>query len=249
MEDTTLYISIIFGLILFLSVFTFYIGVNNPGRFLIMTLGWIFLQTGISVSGFYEETETFPLRIVLLVVPPVLSMLWLFFSARGKSFLDNINIHMLIVIHVVRAPIELVIFWLFICKAMPYEMTFGGGNLDIISGLTVPLIYYLGIMRGKIRWKILLVWNLVCLGLLLNVVLKSTLAAPFFSRAVVFGQPNIAMLHFPFVLLPGVIVPILLCAHLAVIRKLLKVYWFEFKNTPYIAKRAVKTKIACHENI
>lgn len=249
MEDITFYISIIFGLIVFLSVFTFYTGVNNSRGFLIVTLGWIFLQTGISISGFYEETKAFPLRITVLVLPPVSFMLWLFFSASGKLLLDNVNIHMLIVIHVVRAPIELVIYGLFICKAVPHEMTFGGGNPDIIPGLTVPVVYYLGIMRGKIRWKMLVIWNLVCLGLLVNMIMKSALSAPFFFQTIALGQPNTAMLHFPFVLFPAVIIPILLCAHFAVIRNLVKAHWYEAKNRPYTAKRAVKTKIAYHENI
>ncbi len=242
MEDITFYISIIFGLIVFLSVFTFYKGVNSSKGFLILTLGWIFLQTGISISGFYEGTNVFPLRVAVLVLPPVLFPFWLFFFARGKSLLVNVNIHMLIVIHVVRVPIELVIYWLFICKALPHEMTVGGGNPDIIAGLTVPAVYYLGIMSGKIRWKMLVVWNLVCFGLLLNMVLKSALAAPFFSQEIAFGQPNTAMLHFPFVLLPGVIIPILLCAHLAVIRNLVKAYWHEPKHSPYTAKRVVKNQ-------
>lgn len=249
MEDITFYISIVFGLIVFLSVFTFYKGVNNSRGFLILTLSWIFLQTGISISGFYEDINVFPLRVAVLVLPPVSFMLWLFFSASGKSLLDNVNIHMLIVIHVVRAPIELVIYGLFMCKAVPHAMTFSGGNPDIIPGLTVPVVYYLGIMRGKIRWKMLVIWNLVCLGLLLNVIVKSAWSAPFFFQTIVSEHPNTAMLHFPLVLFPAVIIPILLCAHLAVIRNLVKGYWYETKNRPYTAKRVVKTKIAYHENI
>jgi hypothetical protein len=104
-------------------------------------------------------------------------------------------------------------------------------------------------MRGEIRWKMLVIWNLVCLGLLSNMILKSALSAPFFFQTIAFGQPNTAMLHFPFVLFPGVIMPILLCAHLAVIRNLVKAHWYESKNRSYTAKRAVKTKIAYHENI
>ncbi|HUQ96495.1 MAG TPA: hypothetical protein VM010_02440, partial [Chitinophagaceae bacterium] len=36
-----------------------------------------------------------------------------------------------------------------------------------------------------------------------------------------FDQPDIAVLYFPFVLLPGVVVPVVLLSHLAAIRQLL----------------------------
>jgi hypothetical protein len=65
-----------------------------------------------------------------------------------------------------------------------------------------------------------LLWNLVCLGLLLNIILNAVLSAPVPFQKFAFDQPNIAVLYFPFVWLPSCVVPLVLLSHLAAIRKL-----------------------------
>ncbi len=50
---------------------------------------------------------------------------------------------------------------------VPHEMTFGGGNLDILSGSQLR-IYYWGVMKSRVRWRMLVIWNFACVGLLVN---------------------------------------------------------------------------------
>jgi hypothetical protein len=54
----------------------------------------------------------------------------------------------------------------------------------------------------------------------LNIVVNAALSAPVPFQQFAFDQPNIAVLYFPFVWLPGFIVPLVLFAHLAAIQKL-----------------------------
>lgn len=70
--------------------------------------------------------------------------------------------------------------------------------------------------------KALLVWNIICLSLLLNVVVNALLSVPSPVQRFAFEQPNVAIWYFPFVWLPGCVVPLVLLAHVAAIRQLLK---------------------------
>ena len=94
-------------------------------------------------------------------------------------------------------------------------MTFEGRNFDILSGLTAPLIYWLAFRGGKTNRPLLIVWNFFALGLLINIVTNAALSIPYQTQMLAFEQPNRAVLYFPFVWLPAVIVPIVLFCHLA----------------------------------
>jgi len=101
-------------------------------------------------------------------------------------------------------------------------MTFEGRNFDILAGLSTPFIAYFGFTKKTIGRKFLLAWNIICLLLLLNIVVNAILSAPFVFQQFAFDQPNIAILYFPFVWLPGFIVPVVLFSHLVLIRRLSK---------------------------
>lgn len=64
--------------------------------------------------------------------------------------------------------------------------------------------------------------NIICLGLLFNIIVNALFSAPSPIQKFAFEQPNIAILYFPFSLLPTFIVPIVLLGHLVSIRQLLK---------------------------
>lgn len=101
-------------------------------------------------------------------------------------------------------------------------MTFTGRNFDILAGLSAPFIYYFGYVRQKLNRPILILWNIVSLGLLVNIVVNALLSAPSPIQQFAFDQPNTAILYFPLSLLPTFIVPVVLFAHVVSLRQLLK---------------------------
>ena len=127
----------------------------------------------------------------------------------------------LTLLHTIRILVELVLFWLFLHKFAPQIMTFEGRNFDIISGLTAPFIFYFGFIKRTLPNKILLLWNFISIGLLINIVTIAVLSAPFSFQKLAFDQPNIALMYFPFIWLPCCIVPVVLFSHLAAMRQLL----------------------------
>ena len=220
MQNLPPYINIIFGLTTLLTVGIFYLAAQRSKITLVVLLTWLVIQAAIALTGFYTVTNTIPPRFGLLVLPPILFILGLFLTARGRLFLDQLDIRILTLLHTIRILVELVLFWLFIQKVVPQLMTFEGRNFDILAGITAPIIYYFGFVTKQLNRKIILVWNFICLGLLLNIVINAVLSAPFPFQQFAFDQPNIAVLYFPFVWLPCGVVPLVLLAHLASIRQL-----------------------------
>ena len=221
MENLPAFISIVFGLTTLLTVGLFYKATNNSKLTLVILLIWLAIQAVIGLSGFYTVTETIPPRFLLLVVPPILLIIGLFTTSSGRQYIDSLDIKTLTILHTIRIPVEVVLFWLFVNKTVPELMTFEGRNFDIISGLTAPAIFYFGFIKNQIDKKLILVWNFICLGLLINIVVNAVLSAPFPFQKFAFDQPNIAVLYFPFNWLPCCVVPLVLLSHLATIRQLL----------------------------
>lgn len=221
MENLPAYISTTFVIITLVTIFIFYKAANYSKAFLGIVLIWLMAQSVLGLRGFYTITEAFPPRFFLLIAPPVLCIISLFFTAAGRRFIDHLNLKYLTLLHSIRIVVELVLYWLFLQKAVPPIMTFEGGNFDIISGLTAPLIFYFAFINKTLSNKLLLLWNFICLALLINIVAIAILSAPFPFQKLAFNQPNMAILYFPFIWLPCCIVPIVLLSHLAALRQLL----------------------------
>ena len=223
MENLPLFIGLVFGFTTVLTVLIFYKAANYSRIVLYVLCGWLLLQAFISLSGFYQVTDTLPPRFVLAVLPMFIGVILLFLTAKGRIFLDGLDSKTLTFLHIIRIPVEIVLFWLFMESAVPERMTFEGRNFDIISGITAPIIWYFGFVKKNLSPKIILLWNFICLGLLINIVFNAALSAPFVFQQFAFDQPNIAVLYFPFIWLPSCVVPLVLLSHLVVIRKLIKI--------------------------
>lgn len=219
MPQFPLFLSLAFGLTTALTVGLFYRAARRSGPVLLL-LGWLLLQGAVALMGFYLRTDTLPPRLGLLLGPPLLVIGGLFATAPGRRFLARLRPEGLTLLHAVRVPVELVLLGLYRYGSVPRLMTFEGRNWDILAGLSAPLVYYLVFRRQRGGRGVLLTWNLLSLGLLLNIVANAVLAAPTPWQRWGFEQPNVAVLHFPFAWLPGCVVPLVLLAHLTAIWQL-----------------------------
>lgn len=204
-----------------LTVALFYKATNNSKLTLVILLVWMAVQAVIGLSGFYVFTDSMPPRPILQVLPPLLFIGGIFATSKGRQFIDTLDLKSLTILHTIRIAVELVLYYLFIYKAVPILMTFEGRNFDILAGLTAPVIFYFGFIKKQLGRQAILIWNFICLALLLNIVFNGMLSVKFPLQQFAFDQPNIAILYFPFNWLPSVVVPIVLLSHLAGIRQLL----------------------------
>lgn len=220
MNNYPVFIGIVFVLTTLLTIFVFFKAARYSRFFLVIIFLWLMLQGAVSLAGFYTVTNTLPPRFLLLIFPALVVIALLFVMKSGRRFLDTLDLRMLTLLHIVRLPVELVLFGLFKEKLVPVLMTFEGWNFDILSGITAPIIFFIA-FRHRVHWELLLIWNFICLLLLVNIVTIAVLSAPFPFQQLAFDQPNIAVLYFPFVWLPCCVVPLVLLSHLAAIRKLI----------------------------
>jgi len=214
------WLSLLFGLTTALGAGLFYLAARRSGRALAVVLAWLLVQSALSLSGFYTVTTSMPPRLLFALGPPLLLLLSRLATARGRALLASLRLDVLTLLHVVRLPVELGLYGLYLHRAVPRIMTFEGGNWDILMGLSAPLVYWL-VRRRLLGRGALLAWNVLGLALLANIVVVAVLSAPSPVQRLAFAQPNVALLHFPFGWLPAVLVPLVLLAHVAALRQLL----------------------------
>jgi hypothetical protein len=215
-----MYIDLVFVGTTLLTLLLLYKASGFSKTVIVVTLAWLVLQAVVGLSGFYVATTGGPPRFALLLVPPLLFIVMLFVVRGGRRFLDGLDVRVLTLLHMVRIPVELTLYWLYLHKAVPRAMTFEGRNFDILCGLTAPLVWYFGFVKPRLGKRVLIWWNVVCLLLLANIAVTAVLSASPRFQQFGFEQRNIALFYFPFVWLPCCLVPTVLLAHLAAIRQL-----------------------------
>ena len=221
-ENLPGYISITFILTTFLAVgFLFYalrqsVFETIPAKILLFIIPfWLFLTATLALGGFYQKTETLPPRIFLFAVFPALLLIILLFIFFRKPFIEKLPLKVLTLLSIVRIPVEIVLLWLFQNNLVPQAMTFEGRNFDILSGITAPIIYWLAFRNGQTNRSLLIIWNFFALILLFNIVITAFLAVPSPIQQIALEQPNRAVMFFPFIWLPALVVPIVFFSHLA----------------------------------
>ena len=212
-------ITIFFLLTTMLALVLFSRAVRRSTVVLGLSVLWMVVQFAIAASGFYLVTKTLPPRLLVAIAPPILLIAALFLTSAGRRFLDRMELKGCVLMHTIRIAVEVSLYSLFLYRQVPRLMTFEGGNLDMLIGLSAPLIWW-AFNKGRIGRRGLLVWNSIALLSVLNALVRAMLSAPFRFQRFGFAQPTVAILHAPFVLLPAFIVPAVLLCHLATFRKL-----------------------------
>jgi hypothetical protein len=221
MENLPGYIYFLFGATVLLALWLFAKATHYSRVFTWLIFPWLIIQSTLGIRGFYNDPTTVTNRFPLLVGPPLIIIILLFVTAKGRSFIFGLDLKALTIFHVIRIPVEIVLLLLFTHHLVPRAMSFEGRNFDILSGLSAPIIYYLFFINKKLSRTGLLIWNIICILLLLNVVSSAFLSLPARFQRFDFEQPNIAIGFFPFLLLPACLVPMALFANLAAISQLI----------------------------
>jgi hypothetical protein len=103
---------------------------------------------------------------------------------------------------------------------LPIQLTFEGRNFDIISGITAPIVAFL-LSKNLVSRGVVIVWNVVSLGLLINVVATAVLSLPTPFRVFMNEPANRIVAEFPVIWLPGLLVPLAYGLHFLSLRQLL----------------------------
>ena len=181
---------------------------------------WIFILVILTFNDFFTDFDAFPPRFIFIAGPPLITIFYLLINGKSRAYLMNMPLSTLTYLHIVRVPVEVVLLWLAQSMVFPMALTFEGVNYDILSGISAPLagLFLFG-LRSKSRIGAI-AWNLAALSLVLNIVIRAVSATPFFYDPSVYNVPNLAVFSFPYVLLPGLVVPVVIFAHLVSLVKL-----------------------------
>jgi hypothetical protein len=215
LADLPIYVYITFFAALLYVLVMCYFASNRNKKLVAVVVLIGMVHSLLGMLGFYEDTGTVPPRLMLLMFPLVVISMATIFSKKMKAWLRSLNLKHLTYLHAVRAPVELVLFWLFTAGYVPELMTFEGRNFDVFAGITAPMVAFIGFRGGKVNRPLLYGWHVISLILLGNVLVNASLAVPTVFQQFAFDQPNIAVLKFPFFLLPGIIVILVFLSNIA----------------------------------
>ena len=177
-------------------------------------LTWLALTGYLAYAGFYREFEAMPPRLLFAIGPANLLIIVLLAVKKSRDYLMKVPISILTYLHIIRIPIEMVLWWLALSGAVPMMLTFEGVNYDILSGVTAPFVAIFFVSEKRNNRIAAILWNLITLGLLINIVGHALLSAPTPFQRFNFDNPVMAPFYLPYIWLPAFIVPAVFFSHL-----------------------------------
>ena len=186
-----------------------------------MLVLWIGLLTILSYKDFFADFSKLPPRPALAMLMPLPVIILIAFSKRGTQLLKLVPPQWLVFMQSFRIVVELLLLFAFMAGKLPVQMTFEGRNFDVLTGLLALPVGYLLAKRKSYAFKLAIVFNIIGMLLLLNILVIAVLSMPTSIRYFMNEPSNTLVAQFPFILLPGVLVPIAYTLHIFSLRKLL----------------------------
>jgi hypothetical protein len=182
--------------------------------------GWLAVTAALADHGFFDDFDALPPHMLVAVGPPLLGALALLMSGRLDRLLAAMPPAWPIGVQAFRIVVEIVLWRLAVAGVAPEIMTFTGRNVDILVGLTAPIVAYACFVRRAwppwvARW-----WNWAGVVILLNVVVHAQLSAPTPFRVFDTEPPTTFIGELPYIWLPAVLVPLAWALHAASLRQL-----------------------------
>jgi hypothetical protein len=187
-------------------------------RFIVIVLAWLVVTGALAGAGFFQFFSL-PPRVPLVVLIPVVTVLIFAYTKKCREFLHTVPPHWLVMIQSFRVVVEVWLWYAFEKRLIPEQMTFEGRNFDILSGILGLVAGWVVMSRGRGWQTITVIYNLIGLGLLLNIVIVAVLSFPGPTRYFMNEPANVIVAEFPFIYLPGVLVVIAFIFHILSLRQ------------------------------
>ena len=184
----------------------------------ITLVAWTIFISIWTQSGKMSDFSIFPLNLMPVILAPLVAAIIFIPSKKFGEVLRQIPQDRLIRLQSFRFLVEVLLWLLFIAELLPVQMTFEGRNLDILAGFTAPIIAVLA-SKGRISNTGIIIWNLICLALLLNIVVTAILSTPSPWRVFMNEPANYIVTYFPISWLPGLLVPLAYYLHFMSLRR------------------------------
>jgi len=179
---------------------------------------WMTLVGVLAENGFFSNLSALPPRPAFVILIPLPFILFIAFSKKFKAVLQVVPPHWIIAMQAFRIVVELLLFTAYNAGLLPKQMTFEGGNFDILSGI---LAIAVAIAISK-KYNPLLVklYNIVGIVLLLNILVITVLSMPTKLQVFMNKPASTIVTEFPFIYLPGVLVVTAYSLHIFSLRQI-----------------------------
>jgi hypothetical protein len=192
-------------------------GVRAAG---VALVGWLALTGVLAERGFFDDFQSMPPRMLLGVGLPLLALLALTFSRRVAPLLAALPTVWPVAAQTFRIPVEIVLWQLAVAGAIPELLSFHGRNVDILVGLTAPVVAYACFVRCAWPAWVAGWWNWAGIVILLNVVVHAQLSAPTPWQIFETDPPATFIADWPYIWLPTFLVPLAWLLHAVSLRQL-----------------------------
>ena len=193
---------------------------RHPGRVMLAVTMWVALLGFLSLQGFFDNFKSLPPRLLPALLVPLAAGLLFLRSAGAGALLERTPPHWPIYLQGFRIVMEIILWLLYLQHRAPVIMTFEGRNVDILVGLTAIPVGYLCFVRKAGPPRVAFWWNVAGILILLNVVVHAQLSTPSPFRVFVTDPPVTFIAYWPYVLLPGLLVPLAWLGHAASLMQL-----------------------------
>jgi hypothetical protein len=179
---------------------------------------WFALAIGAAASGVLRQWDWRPPPFAILAVLMSALGVALARSTIGDRLARGLPLAWLVGFQSFRLPLELLMHSAYTEGVMPVQMSYSGRNFDILTGITALLLGVAMSIWSVPKWMVW-IWNVLGLGLLLNIVTVAIASLPPFQA---FGpvRVNTFVTYPPYVLLPALMVLAAWAGHLVVFRSL-----------------------------
>jgi hypothetical protein len=185
----------------------------------VIILIWTGVLIVLSYKGFFTDFSKLPPRPALAILIPLPFVLLIAFSRKGTQLLGSVPPQWLVFMQSFRIFVELLIWFAFMANKLPVQMTFEGRNYDVITGILALPVGYLLAGKRSYASKLAIAFNIAGILLLLNILVIAVLSMPTSIRYFMNEPSNTLVAQFPFILLPGVLVPIAYTLHIFSLRQ------------------------------
>ena len=178
---------------------------------------WMGTTLWLANRGTFLNWDATPPPFALLVVAILALALAIAFGPAGAR-LAHLPLWTLVATQAFRLPLEIAMHALVSRGIMPEQMSYGGRNLDVLTGASAIVVAAL-VAAGVAGRKTVMIWNVAGMALLVNIVVVAIVSTP---RLAMFGPDrlNVFVFYPPFVWLPAVLVLAALAGHLIIFRAL-----------------------------
>jgi len=183
-------------------------------------VAWLTISAAVASSGALQAFEARPPRLPMLPLSALVLSVALSSTKGFRRILSALPQDWPLALQTFRVGIELVLYLLFLDGLVPRQMTLEGGNVDVLVGLTAPVVA-LAARRAWVGRRWLLLWNVAGLASLANIVSTTLRGLPGPLHAHTMSVAPVIITVVPYVWIPAFAVPLAVLGHVVSSRRLL----------------------------